>query len=169
MEKLARQGKAQMKLNFPQIETAIEIRLGRILETLNQRRSHFSGIEAEDESSQNSSTQFLQMEKTQLIDLQEKSERYCITLLVFQFNSARYDIKLKKSYLLPILVKERDIQPIVIKKVNQFVLFNSSNIQLLDILNFPGALAILVQAWKLTGHQRRKDFFHTIGSTTQIN
>ena len=43
---------------------------------------------------------------------------------VFGFNSAKYDIYLMKSYLLPILVNERDIEPTVIKKANQFVFFS---------------------------------------------
>ena len=53
------------------------------------------------------STQFLQMQKNQLIDLQHHLERCCNTLAVFGFNSAKYDIKLIKSYLLPIFVNER--------------------------------------------------------------
>ena len=67
------------------------------------------------------STQFLQMQKNQLIDLQEHFERYSHALPVFGFNSARYDINLIKSYLLPILVNERQIEPAVIKKAYQFV------------------------------------------------
>ena len=50
------------------------------------------------------STQLLRMQKNQLIDLQEHFERYCNTLPVFGFNSAKYDINLIKSYLLPFLV-----------------------------------------------------------------
>ena len=38
VEGLARQSKAQMKLNFLEIETAIKSKLTRTLETLNQRR-----------------------------------------------------------------------------------------------------------------------------------
>ena len=62
------------------------------------------------------STQFLQIQKNQLIDLQVSLERYCNVLSVFNFNSAKYDLNLIKSYLLPILVNERDIEPTVIKK-----------------------------------------------------
>ena len=84
------------------------------------------------------STQFLQMQKNQLIDLQEHVERYCNTLPVFGFNSAKYDISLIKSYLLPILVNERQIEPTVIKKANSFVSFKFGDVQLLDIMNFLG-------------------------------
>ena len=57
--------------------------------------------------------QFLQVQKNQLIDLQELFEKYCNALPVFRFNSARYVINLIKSYLLPVLVNERDIEPTV--------------------------------------------------------
>ena len=43
-----------------------------------------------------------------------------------------------KSYLLPILVNERQIEPAVTKKANQFVSFKFSDVQLLDIMNFFG-------------------------------
>ena len=64
-------------------------------------------------------------------------------LLVFGFNSAKYDINLIKSYLLPILVHERDIEPTVITKANQFVYFKFGDIQLRDIMNFLGSATIL--------------------------
>ena len=62
------------------------------------------------------STQFLQIQKKQLIDLQEHLERYCNVLRIFGLNSAKYDLNLEKPYLLPILVNERNIEPTVIKK-----------------------------------------------------
>ena len=65
-------------------------------------------------------------------------ERYCNILPIFGFNSAEYDLNLIKAYLLPILVNERNIEPTVIKKVNQFVTFKFSDIQLLDIMKFLG-------------------------------
>ena len=57
---------------------------------------------------------------------------------MFGFNSAKYDLNLIKSYLLPILINERDIEPTVIKKANQFISFKFGDIQLLDIMNFLG-------------------------------
>ena len=71
--------------------------------------------------------------QNQLIDLKELFEHYCNVLPVFGFNSAKYDIILIKSYLLPILVNERDIEPTVIKKANQFVSFKFGDIQLLTL------------------------------------
>ena len=58
------------------------------------------------------------MHKTQLIELQKHLERSCNVLPVFEFKSAKYDINLIKSYLLPILINERNMQPTVIKKAN---------------------------------------------------
>ena len=123
LEGLATQSKAQMKLKFIEVETAILIKLSSTLEQLNQRHSqrervidydndeYFNDTVEEKELS----TQLLQMQKNHLNDLQARFERHCNTLPVFGFNSAKYDINLIKSYLLPILVKERQIQPEVIK------------------------------------------------------
>ena len=69
----------------------------------------------EDENEdKDASTQFLQMQKNQLIELQEHLERYCNVLPVFGLNSAKYDINLTKSFLLPILINERNMEPTVI-------------------------------------------------------
>ena len=77
------------------------------------------------------------MQKNQIIDTQEHFERYCNVSPVCGFNKAKYDINLIKSYLLAILVNERDIEPTVIQKANQFVSFKLADIQKLDIIEFP--------------------------------
>ena len=82
------------------------------------------------------SIQFLQIQKNQLIELQEHFERNCKVLTVFGFNSAKYDLNLIEAYLLPILVNERDNEPTVIRRANKFISFKVSDIQLLDIINF---------------------------------
>ena len=105
------------------------------------------------------STQFLQMQKNQLNDLHEHFERYCIVLPVFGFNSAKYDTNLIKSYLLPILVNERDIEPTVIKKANQFVSSKFGDIQLLDIMNFLGGATSLDSFLKAYKTKGTKGFF----------
>ena len=121
LEGLATRSKSQMKLKFFEVQTAIKIKLCAILDQLNQRRnraervSNFADDCIEEEEEQDLSTHFLQMQKNQLIDLQEQFERYCNVLPVFGFNSAKYDANLIKSYLLPILVNERDIEPTVMK------------------------------------------------------
>ena len=112
LESLAAQSKAQMKLQFLDIETSIKSRLNAIFAVLNERRGpRETVLEFEDEclevEEKDVSTQFLQMQKNQLLDLQEHLERYCNVLPVFGFNSSKYDINLIKRYLLPLLVNER--------------------------------------------------------------
>ena len=141
LEGLASQSKAQMKLLFSDIETTIKIKLGSILEKLtqchNRQESARFDISQDDCDNENcASTQFLQIQNNQFIDLEETLEQYCNVLPVFGFNSPKYDLNLIKPYLLSILVNERDIEPTVIKKANQFVSFKFGYIQLLDIMNF---------------------------------
>ena len=86
--------------------------LSSILEKLNERHSQrervidYDNDEYFNDPAEEKEllTQFLQVQKNQLIDLQEHFERYSNTLPVFCFNSSKYDINLIKSYLLPILV-----------------------------------------------------------------
>ena len=164
-EGLATHSKAEMKLIFFEVETATKIKLCAIMEQLNQRRNQAERVSsfADDcmveEEEKNLSTQFLQMQKNQLTNLKENSERYCKILPVFGFNSAKYDINLIKSYLLPILVNDRDIEPTVIKKANQFVSFKFGDIQLLDIMNFLGATTSLDSFLKAYKTKEKKGFF----------
>ena len=149
-----------MKVLFNEVETAIKVKLSSILEQLNHRHSQRERvIDFDDDEYFNDtaeekelSTQFLQMQKNQLIDLQEHFERYCNTLPVFGFNSPKYDMNLIKSNLLPILVNEQQIEPTVIKKANQFVSFKVGDAQLLDIMNFHGwatSLDPFLKAYKI--------------------
>ena len=137
-----------MKMKFIEVEIAIKIKLCAILEQLNQRRNRAGRVSnfVDDcivEEEKDLSTQLLQMQTNQLIDLQDHFERYCNTLPVFGFSSAKYDINLIKSYLLPILVNERQTGPTVIKKAVQFVSFKFGDVQLLDIKNFLGVATSL--------------------------
>ena len=166
VEGLATQSKAQMKLKFLEIETAIKSKLTRTLESLNERRCRNQrGFDFEDQcfedddEEKDASTQFLQMQKNQLIELQEHLERYCNVLPVFGFNSAKYAINLIKSYLLPILINERNMEPIVIKKANQFVSFKFGDVQLLDIMNFLGGATSLDSFLKAYKTAETKGFF----------
>ena len=140
LETLASPSKAKMKNLFFDIETTIKSNLGNILEKLTQRdnrREHARFGMSQDDCYNEicASTQFLQIQKNQFIDLVESLERYCNVLLVFGFNSAKYDLNLINSYLVPILVNERDIEPTVIKKASQFISSNFGDIKLLDIKN----------------------------------
>ena len=105
LENLASQSKAKMKNLVLNIETTTKIKLGSILEKLTQRHNRKEQADLDDCDNETcASTQFLQIQKIQLIDLQESLERYCNVLPVFGFNSAKYDLNLIKSYLLPILI-----------------------------------------------------------------
>ena len=92
-------------------------------------------------------------------DLQRSQERYCNVLRVFGFNSAKYDLNLIKSYLLPILVNERDIEHTVVKKANQFISFKLGDIQLLDITNFLGGATNFDSFLKAYKTSETKEFF----------
>ena len=166
VEGLATQSKAQMKLNFLEIEIAIKGKLTRTLESLNERRcrnQRFIEFEdhcfEDDNEEKDASTQFLQMQKHQLIELQEHFERYCNVLSVFGFNSAKYDINLIKSYFLPILINERNMEPIVIKKANQFVSFKFGDFQLLGTMNFLDGATSLDSFLKAYKTAETKGFF----------
>ena len=158
LESLASQSKAKIQTLFFDIETTINIKLGSTLEKLtqrhNRRESASFGMTQDDcDNEICTSTHLLQIQKNQLIDLQESPERYCNVLLVFGFNSANYDLNLIKSHLLSILVNERDIEPTVIKKANQFISLKVGDIQLLDIMNFIGGATSLdsfLKAYKTT-------------------
>ena len=102
VEGLASQSKAPMELLFLDIETTFDIRLGSVLEKLTERhnrrehaRFYMSQVGCDNEIC--ASTQFLQIQKSQLFDLQDFLERYCNNLHVFRFNSAKYDLILIKS------------------------------------------------------------------------
>ena len=166
VEGLATQSKAQRKMKFLEVETAIKSKLTRTLESLNERPCRnqrvfdFEDHCLKDENEEkDASTRFLLMQKNQLIELQEHLERYCNVLPVFDFNSAKYDINLIKSYLLPILNNERNMEPTVIKKANQFVSFKFGDVHLLDNMNFLGGATSLDSLLKAYKRAETKSFF----------
>ena len=172
VEGLVTKSKTQMKLKFLEVETAIKSKLTRTLETLNERRYRNQRVFEfkdhcfeDDNEEKDASLPFLQMQKNQMMELQEHLERYCNVLPVFGFNSAKYGINLIKSYLLPILNNERNKEPTVIKKANQFVYFKFGDVQLLDIRNFLGGATSLHSFLKLTKQQKLKAYFRMNGST----
>ena len=61
--------------------------------------------------------------------------------------------------MLPILVNERDIEPTVIKKAKQFISFKFGDIQLFDILNFPGGATSFDSFLKAYKFWETKEFF----------
>ena len=164
LENLASRSKAKMKNLFLDIESKVKIKLGSFLEKLTQRhnrRQHarFDMSQDDCDNETSASTQVLQIQKNQLIDLQESLGRYCKVFSAFGFNSAKYDPNLIKPFSLPILVNERDIEPIVIKKANQFISFKFGEIQLLDIMNILGASTSPDSFFKAYKTSETKGFF----------
>ena len=160
LENLALQSKAIKQNLFFDMERTINIKLGSILEKLTQRHNRKEQADLDDCDNETcTSTQFLQMQKKQLIDLQEHLERYCNVLPILGFNSAKYDLNLIKSYLLPILVNERNNEPTVIKKANQFISFKIGDFELLDIMSFLGGATSLDSFLKAYKTSETKGFF----------
>ena len=83
----------------------------------------------EDSEEADMSTQFLRIQKNQLIDLKEHLERYVNSLPVFGFNSGRCDLNLIKSYLIPYLIRDKEQETSVIKKANDFISFKFGDVQ----------------------------------------
>ena len=79
-----------MKNLFFDINTTIQIKLGSVLGTPTQRhnRRKQTGLDDCDNESC-TSTQFSQIQKKQLIDVQGHLERYCNVLSIIGFNSAK--------------------------------------------------------------------------------
>ena len=154
---LALQSEIIMKDLFFDLKTTIKIKLDSILEKLTQRRNRSEQAALDDCDNETcTSTQILQVQQKQLIDLQEYLKRYSNVSPIFGFNSAKFDLNLLKSFLLPILVNERNIEPTVVKKVNQFISFKFGDIQLLNIMSFLGGATSL-------------DFFLEAYNTSETN
>ena len=176
LENLAAQSKAQMRMSFLEVENAIKMKLAHLMELLNERRSRRKAtFTSEDECCEadsvgkDVSTQFLHMQKKQLIQWQEHFERYDNVLPVFGFNSGRYDINLIKKYLLPLLVEDKDIEPIVIKKTNQYMSFRFGDVHFLGVLNFLGGATNLESFLKAYKTEEIKCFCSKNGSMTRRN
>ena len=93
LDGLATQSKEQINLKFLEIETSVKTKLNQNFSTLNQCRCRKEPpLEFEEacigEKEQGVSTQFLETQIDQLIDLQDHLERYCNVLPVIGFNSA---------------------------------------------------------------------------------
>ena len=159
LEKLASQTQAKMKNLFVYIVTAIKIKLDNIFEKLTQR--HKRREQADFDYCDNeicASTDFSQIEKNQLFDLQESLECYFKILPVIGSNSAKDDLNLIKSYSLPILVNEPDIGPTAIKKANQFISIKFGDFQFLDRVKFLGGAASLESCLKAYKTSKTKRF-----------
>ena len=134
--------------------------MGSILEKLTQRHNRREQTYPDDCDNETcTSTQFLQIQKKQLIDLQEHLDCYRNVLPIFGFNSAKYDLHLIKSYLLPIFVNERNIEITVTKEANNFISFKFGDNQLLDSMIFLGGATSLDSFLKAYKSPETKRFF----------
>ena len=91
LENVASQSKEKMRNLFLDIKTTRSFKLGSILEKPSQRHirresARFDISQDDCDNEIGASTQFLQIQRNQLIDLQETLERYCIVRPVFAFN-----------------------------------------------------------------------------------
>ena len=158
LEKSALQSKAKMRNLFFDVKTTIHIKLGSILEKFTQRHNRREQADLDDWDIKTwSATQFLQVQKKQLIDVQEHLERYCNVLPIFVFNSAKCDLNLIKSYLLPILVNESNLEPTVFKKKRTSLSRLNSAIFSCWISGFfLEVQQVLISSWRHTKLQRQK-------------
>ena len=149
-----------MKILLFDIETTIKIKLGTFLEKLTHRHDRREQADLDDCDNETcTSTEFLQIQKKQLSDLQEHLDRYCNVLPMFDFNSAKHDLNPIKSFLLPNLVNERNLEPTVINKTNLFASFEFGDIQLFDFVNFLGGATSLDSFLKSYKTSETKVFF----------
>ena len=149
-----------MKILFFDIKTMIKIKLSSNLEKLTQRQKQREQADLDDcDNETYTSTQFLRIQKKQLIDLQEHLERYCNVLTIFGFNRAKFDLNLLKSLFFTHSVNERNNELYVIKQANQFISFKLGDIQLLDVKNFLGGATSLDSLLKAYKTSATKGFF----------
>ena len=151
VEGLVPKSKAQMKLKFIEVETAIKIKISQCLGTtqpktqptrtrywLCQRRvfqRHCGRKEV--------STQFLQMQKNQQTDLQDHFERYCNTLPILVLTVQRMISNWSSRICCQFLLTNDKLNKQFSRKANQFVSFKFGDVQLLDLMNFFGGATSL--------------------------
>ena len=123
MNILAEKRKLQLRTIFQEIENFVNDRVKKFFDkfnatTLTERLQVFDYEDesAEDEEEDDTSTQFLRFQKNQLIELKQHLDRYVNTLPLFGFNSGRCDLNLIKSYLIPYLKRDKEIDPTFLKK-----------------------------------------------------
>ena len=86
-------------------------------------------------------------------------ERYNNILPVFGINSGWYEINFFKSYLFPHLINEKEIEPTVITKANDFVSFKIEVVEPPDIIKFLGGATTLDSILKAYKAREMKGYF----------
>ena len=82
------------------------------------------------------STQVPRTHEAQFVDLQDQFGRHFEVLLVFVFNRVNYDVKLTKSYVIPIPVFEQDNETTVTRKSNKLFTFKFGDVHSLEKVFF---------------------------------
>ena len=166
LELLAEKSQLEMRTKFQEIEVAVNEKMKKIFDRLNERGKNYSTnkFEYEDECIEDleeadMSTQSLRIQKNQLIDLKQHLERYVNILPVFGFNSGRYDLNLIKSYLIPYFIRDKEQETSVIKKPNDFISFKFGDVHFLDIMKFLGGATTLDSFLKAYKASETKRFF----------
>ena len=98
-----------------------------------------------------------------------KFEDYCKELAVFGFNSAGYDVKLIKKFLLKELCKHREQFNFTVKKAGKYPCIKTEHLKFMDILQFLAPGYNLKSFFKAFGVSEQKGFFHTTTSHMLIN
>ena len=168
------QSKPKIKNLFNDIERTIKIKLGCFLKKLTHGNNWWEQVSRFELNQEHcakancATTNFLQIEKNQLIELLEHLYWCCNVLPAFVFNGGKNGLFQMKSYLLPILCNERDSDSTVIKNTNQFFFFKYGDIQLLDKMNiFGGATSLdsFLKPQNFSDFQNQMNFYATNGLT----
>ena len=157
LQKLAAKSEKDMRMRFKDVSASLCDKITNVSNAMSSDQTEITGNLALRPPGH--SIKFLDKKKNVLLDLQKSLEEYISTLPVFGFNSSRYDLNLIKSYLIPILINEKNLEPHVIKKTNQFISLKFGNVQLLDILNFIGGATTLDSFLKAYEASEKKGFF----------
>ena len=167
LELSCEKGKLEMRTKFQDNEKEVIERMSNNFQELNKgcQNHPTENFEYEDECIEDReetdmSNQFLRMQKNQLIDLKQNLERYVNTLPVFGFTSGRYDLNLINSYLISsCLINDKEAEPMVIKKANDFISFKFGDMHFLDIIEFLGGATSLDSFLKAYKASETKGFF----------
>ena len=76
-----------------------------------------------------------QIDKLDNVKLQEKFVCYLSQIPTISFNGAKYDLRVLREHLIPVLVEMKDID-YVIKKGSSYACIATSNLKFLDIINY---------------------------------
>ena len=111
LEILPNESRDQMQSQFADVTSAVCEKLEELSDQIILKESG-----SLKKSAQEFSRKSLNQRKRNLLNLQESLDNYLSNVPVLGFNSAKYDLNLIKSYLIPFLIIEKGLQLRVIKK-----------------------------------------------------